>query len=167
MANRIQLRRSLTTAGWINSTVILAQGEPGVALDTGEIRVGTGTQLWKDLPTQEFSTDLIDNHLGGDASGLVTKVADLEANGVPSSGGSGILLDTDGVPYIASFGGTGTGTGGYANTVTIFGTVSSPRVNPVGGGALPAGACVLWRVNGTVRPTNFLEGFDTWITEGA
>ena len=48
---KIQLRRSTTEAGWLASVIVLASGEPGVAIDTGEVRVGDGVNVWSALPS--------------------------------------------------------------------------------------------------------------------
>ena len=60
MANRIQLRRG-GAQEWANSNPTLAQGELGVELDTGRIKIGDGTSFYNNLhyvhdptaPTQE------------------------------------------------------------------------------------------------------------------
>ena len=49
MASKIQLRRDLA-ASWANINPILAQGEPGVELDTGKIKIGDGVAAWDQLP---------------------------------------------------------------------------------------------------------------------
>ena len=48
MANRIQLRRG-GAQEWQNSNPILAQGEFGVELDTGRIKIGDGVTSWNTL----------------------------------------------------------------------------------------------------------------------
>ena len=48
MANRIQLRRG-GAQEWSNSNPILAQGELGIELDTGRIKIGDGVQGWNTL----------------------------------------------------------------------------------------------------------------------
>lgn len=50
MVTTIQLRRD-TAARWAENNPILADGEPGVAEDVGEIRVGDGATRWLDLPS--------------------------------------------------------------------------------------------------------------------
>lgn len=50
MPDLIQLRRALLKSDWLASSIILAEGEPGVAIDTGECRYGNGTQTWANLP---------------------------------------------------------------------------------------------------------------------
>lgn len=49
---KIQLRRASTSAQWQASSVVLDAGEPGVALDTGEIRIGNGNDIWANLPVR-------------------------------------------------------------------------------------------------------------------
>jgi hypothetical protein len=46
----IKLRRTPAQAEWVASTFILAAGEAGVALDTGEVRYGDGVNRWSALP---------------------------------------------------------------------------------------------------------------------
>ena len=48
MANRIQLRRG-NGNDWTTSNPILAQGELGVELDTGRIKIGDGVTSWSSL----------------------------------------------------------------------------------------------------------------------
>jgi hypothetical protein len=48
MANRIQLRRG-GAQEWANANPILAQGEFGVELDTGRIKIGDGVTAWNTL----------------------------------------------------------------------------------------------------------------------
>ena len=48
MANRIQLRRG-GAQEWQNANPILAQGELGIELDTGRIKIGDGVTSWNTL----------------------------------------------------------------------------------------------------------------------
>ena len=48
MANRIQLRRG-GAQEWANANPTLAQGELGVELDTGRIKIGDGVTAWNSL----------------------------------------------------------------------------------------------------------------------
>lgn len=45
-----KLRRGLK-ADWERKNPVLAEGEPGVELDTGVLKIGNGTTAWKDLPS--------------------------------------------------------------------------------------------------------------------
>jgi len=47
-----QLRRGNTTGttGWVQQNPTLAAGEPGFELDTGKLKIGTGTVAWNSLP---------------------------------------------------------------------------------------------------------------------
>jgi hypothetical protein len=38
-----------TTAGWMASSSILASGEPSVNTDNGQMKIGNGSSLWKNL----------------------------------------------------------------------------------------------------------------------
>lgn len=48
MAVRIQLRRG-TAAQWTVANTVLAQGEIGVEIDTGNFKIGNGTSTWTTL----------------------------------------------------------------------------------------------------------------------
>ena len=48
MATKIQLRRD-TAANWQGTNPVLAQGEPGVELDTKKMKVGDGSTSWNSL----------------------------------------------------------------------------------------------------------------------
>ena len=48
MATKIQLRRD-TAANWAGTNPILAQGEPGIELDTNKLKVGDGSTAWNSL----------------------------------------------------------------------------------------------------------------------
>jgi len=48
MATKIQLRRDLA-ANWTGTNPVLAQGEPGVELDTRQMKIGDGISAWNDL----------------------------------------------------------------------------------------------------------------------
>ena len=53
LAEEINVRvkhKGMTLAEWNKSTVILMERELGVATDTGEVRVGNGTDKWTNLP---------------------------------------------------------------------------------------------------------------------
>lgn len=77
---------------------------------------------------------------------LVARVAALEAGGVGTGTGDGT-------------GGTVTvGAGG--NAYVIHGAAST-RTNPVSGGALPAGAVVIWDAD--TLPAAFADGIDIWL----
>ena len=48
MATKIQLRRDLSSS-WASTNPVLAQGEPGVELDTNNMKIGDGVKAWNDL----------------------------------------------------------------------------------------------------------------------
>jgi hypothetical protein len=48
MATKIQLRRDLSS-NWASTNPVLAQGEPGVELDTNNMKIGDGVKAWNDL----------------------------------------------------------------------------------------------------------------------
>lgn len=57
MATKIQLRRDLS-ANWVGTNPILAQGEPGVELDTHKMKVGDGSTAWNDLAYVSLGGDI-------------------------------------------------------------------------------------------------------------
>lgn len=110
MANRIQLRRD-TAANWTAVNPVLTQGEIGLELNTGKIKIGTGTTAWSSLPyfslsysdlsglpTIPTTTSQLTNN-----SGFIT-AADLPANELP--------VNAQGYLY-----NNGTGTLSWDNTV--------------------------------------------------
>lgn len=84
---KIQLRKGLR-ADWLASSVVLANGEPGFATDTGDLRIGDGVHTWSNLPevTATALTNKVDKNssitgatktkITYDAKGLVTAGAD-------------------------------------------------------------------------------------------
>ena len=60
MATKIQLRRDVASS-WANSNPILAQGEPGLEIDTHKIKYGDGVTLWNDLPYSGGGTESTQN----------------------------------------------------------------------------------------------------------
>lgn len=70
MANLIQLRRDLS-ANWADVNPVLSQGEPGVELDSGKIKIGNGVDPWNDLDysnTSDLPPDA-EGYLVNDGSG--------------------------------------------------------------------------------------------------
>ena len=58
MANKIQVRRD-TTANWTSSNPTLSQGEIGYELNTGKIKIGTGTTAWNSLTYLTIATSSV------------------------------------------------------------------------------------------------------------
>jgi hypothetical protein len=52
------LRRD-TLANWTASSAILALGEPSVVTDTGQMKIGDGVNLWRNLPYVGTSASII------------------------------------------------------------------------------------------------------------
>lgn len=52
------LRRD-TLAIWTASSAILALGEPSVVTDTGQMKIGDGVNLWRNLPYVGTSASII------------------------------------------------------------------------------------------------------------
>lgn len=68
-----------TASGWAASAVILANGQPGYATDTNEIRVGNGVSTWSGLPVISGGAGsvTVDTLLGAGATGrAVMKAVD-------------------------------------------------------------------------------------------
>lgn len=77
MATRIQIRRD-NTVNWTTINPILSQGELGLVIDTGLIKVGDGISTWSALAYSKSDWNQIQNKpdpiitLAGDLSGSVT-----------------------------------------------------------------------------------------------
>ncbi len=63
MAVRIQLRRD-TVANWTTKDPVLAIGELGIELDSGQVKIGNGIDVWSALP-YTLNIDVINNIDGG------------------------------------------------------------------------------------------------------
>jgi hypothetical protein len=105
MTDRIELRRD-SAADWTTANPVLAEGEPGVELDTGFLKIGDGVTAWTALDyfgagsglTAEDVRDIIGATLTG-AGGIVV---------TPDDAGDSIEIDGSGI----SGGGGGGGFGG-------------------------------------------------------
>ena len=104
MANRIQYRRDLA-ASWTSENPTLASGEPGYEVDTGKMKIGTGSATWTAL-----------SYEGG--SGATTLLALTDVTG---DGTNGQVLTTDGA---ASFSFTTVGAA-IGNDLTDVNSVTS------------------------------------------
>ena len=72
MATQIQLRRD-TAANWVSVNPILAQGEPGVEIDTGKDKIGDGVSAWNSLAYSaagNASTVTTNANLTGDVTSI-------------------------------------------------------------------------------------------------
>jgi hypothetical protein len=74
----IQFKRG-TKAQWLASSLVLAAGQPGVATDTGEVRVGDGNNTWSNLRAGTLS--------GSQPVGQGELVVDAAYYGIGSSAG--------------------------------------------------------------------------------
>jgi hypothetical protein len=81
MANKIQLRRD-TTVNWTTVDPTLSQGEIGLDLTTGNIKIGTGLDSWSELDYAIPSIEGLASEVYVDAA-----IADLKD-------GAGSALDT-------------------------------------------------------------------------
>lgn len=87
MAIKIQVRRD-TAASWTAANPVLAQGEPGMEIDTGFIKWGDGTTAWNSLSYETVQGHASKHASGGtDAvtlsqtqiTGLVQRLSDIES----------------------------------------------------------------------------------------
>jgi hypothetical protein len=58
----IRLKRGLSTA-WTASNPILSAGEPGMEVDTGQMKVGDGSTPWNSLPYTGEGGIALDGHV--------------------------------------------------------------------------------------------------------
>lgn len=118
----IKIRRDVLS-NWNNSSYLLAEGEIGIATDQSplEIRVGTGTKTWSNLPASYWT-----NFKGIKVNGVVASV---DSNGyiiVPTgSGGSGNISGTGTVGKLAQWSGSTTGLGNGPNVSSASSDVVS------------------------------------------
>ena len=116
---KFQLRRD-TTAGWAAATVPLSEGEPGVNLDNGTLKIGpSGGALWNNITA--FTPGA-----GGGGAGSTG------ATGPAGSNGSNGATGPQGVTGPAGGGGGGVGSTGA--------TGAEGPTGPAGGGGGGAGA---------------------------
>jgi hypothetical protein len=83
MATRMQQRRG-TASQWTTANPILAAGEIGFETDTGEFRVGDGTNHWADLSPFKNLLDL-----GGSLDDFIPLAEKATADGVATLDGTG------------------------------------------------------------------------------
>ena len=99
-ANLINARfvmKNDTAANWAASTLILLKGEMGIEIDTGRIKFGDGTNLFKDLPYSNLLASDIkeDSHYEYTSDGTQTDSAILAANIVaPKKGDTASIVKT-------------------------------------------------------------------------
>jgi Major tropism determinant N-terminal domain/Collagen triple helix repeat (20 copies) len=89
MANKIQLRRD-TAAAWYDANPKLSQGEPGVEIDTGKLKIGDGIAFWRTLPYVN-STELppsAQGYLANDGAGNLSWTSILSTQGVQGTQGT-------------------------------------------------------------------------------
>ena len=91
MTNRIQLRRD-TTDNWTRVNPILEDGEPGLDIDTNQIKYGDGSTVWNDLSYASTGSGIINGSysVSIDQNGTVTMETsrgNLEFGALPEPGG--------------------------------------------------------------------------------
>lgn len=144
VAYRIQLR-SDTAANWTAANPTLAQGEPGVEVDTFRMKLGNGVTPWNSLP---YSPD--------DAVETVTASSPLA-----SSGGQNPNISLTGIVAIVN-GGTGQSTANTAfnalSPMTTAGDIIYENATPIAT-RLPIGT--------TNQVLSVVGGLPTWTTIAA
>jgi hypothetical protein len=73
----IQSRYKNTQAEWESSTIILAKGEAGVAIDTGKVRYGNGADTWANLPDAQTGVSSVGGQTG-DITSLSKSIVGLD-----------------------------------------------------------------------------------------
>lgn len=169
MAIQIQLRGSLASE-WALSNPILAQKEPGLELDTNQIKIGDGITPWNDLPYYLTGPSGIPGPQGnpgpqgdpgppgpqgekGDPANIFSAIA-----GEVISGGKAVIIDTDGKAYVFDihndnhYGKTAGIAKTSATTAILFDIFVNGVVNEPGSG-WSAGINYYVSANGTLTST--------------
>jgi len=80
MAVTIQLRRD-TAANWTAADPILAIGELGIELDSGQVKIGNGIDVWSTLP---YTLDIdVTNNIDGGSPDSVYLPSQIISGGTP------------------------------------------------------------------------------------
>jgi len=147
MATRMQQRRG-TASQWTTADPILAAGEIGFESDTGQFKIGDGTNHWADLSYFKNLEDLggnLDDYVLLTSVGANSGVAPLNSSGqVPVANGTAILNDVRG------------GAGDTINTLSKVYTVLSTAIS--GGDTSTASAAAL---DATTKANNAKSGAET------
>lgn len=85
-----------TAAAWVSDNRVLEAGKPGVETDTGQMKLGNGTDAWNDLPY------VGEGLVVGGGSGTVTSIATTS----PITGGTITATGTIGITDAAADGST-------------------------------------------------------------
>ena len=109
MSNKIQIRRDLSP-NWTSVNPVLAQGEPGLEIDTSKVKYGNGTSTWTVLPYATGGA----SGAGGDgatgptgATGATGNIGATGATGSQGATGAGSTGATGNVGATGSQGATG------------------------------------------------------------
>jgi hypothetical protein len=98
MARRIQLRRD-TGANWTNVDPVLAQGEVGVDLTTGQIKIGNGSAVWSELTYYSGSDIDLDDYATQDYVDDAINAIEIPSDIINLSDEFGLLTNKE-FPYI-------------------------------------------------------------------
>lgn len=98
MANQIKLRRDIS-GNWYDVNPVLGQGEPGLELDSGKLKIGNGSTAWRNLPyldTTNFPPDQLGYLLNDGTGNLVwAPIVQINSDWDASSGTAQILNKPD------------------------------------------------------------------------
>ncbi len=137
MATRIQIRRG-SSADWTNANPVLAEGELGLELDTGRIKVGLGTTSWNYLDyrygtaSAGSNTEVIFNDnltLGASSNFTFDKnTSDLKIGGVSGIGINTSTIKINGTDVLSS---NTLGSGIVNSSLTSVGTLNQLSVSGI------------------------------------
>lgn len=137
MATRIQIRRG-SSADWTNANPVLAEGELGLELDTGRIKVGLGTTSWNNLDyrygTAAAGSDtevIFNNNLALGATSNFTfdkNTSTLKIGGVSGIGINTSTIKINGTDVLSS---NTLGSGIVNSSLTSVGTLNQLNISGV------------------------------------
>lgn len=159
---KIQLRRD-TAANWITYNPILAEGEPGVEIDTNYVKIGDGINNWNNLPYINKTTEFKSYNVGPiEDKALWLRVAKLNLTSMGSASGTFIInykttfTDLETTETKTYFLGSAKFDLGASTTVLGGKQRYSLEVTPIFSSLIP----VKWASNGTNTPDELEDEFD-------
>ena len=159
---KIQLRRD-TAANWITYNPILAEGEPGVEIDTNYVKIGDGINNWNNLSYINKTTEFKSYNVGPiEDKALWLRVAKLNLTSMGSANGTFVInyKTTITVSETAEikiyFLGSAKFDLGVSTTVLGGQQRYSLEVTPIFSSLIP----VKWASNGTNTPDDLEDEFD-------